>query len=100
MAGWGTPTAVRPGVNSVFVPNGDSRQETAILLVGTADEYGIDQRSIRAVSGGFYVSDELASVLYDESDEQTDEALASEESPTTSGNRAAKNTSTTVTDKE
>lgn len=88
----------RPGIDSPFVPNGDSRRETAILLVGTADEYGIDQRSIRSVSGGFYISEELADVLYAEDDGQQDEAPAPEAEPTkTSGNRAAKNR---VTDKE
>jgi len=89
----------RPGIDSPFVPNGESRRETAILLVGTADEYGIDQRSIRSVSGGFYISEELADVLFAEDDvEQPEEAPAPEAKPTkTSGNRAAKNR---VTDKE
>lgn len=50
----------------VFVPNGPSRKDTAIVLVGTADEYGIDQRSIKSVSGGFYITNELAELVYDE----------------------------------
>lgn len=48
----------------VFVPNGPNRQETAVLLVGTADEHGIDQRSIRSVSSGFYITEELADLIY------------------------------------
>lgn len=68
----------------MFIPNGASRQQTAILLTGTASEFGINQRSIRAAKGGFHISDELARVLYDESAIET------------SGNRAAKN----VTEKE
>jgi hypothetical protein len=72
--------------HTAFVPNGDSRRDTAVLLVGTATEYGIDQHSIKAVGGGFRITEELAAVLYDE-DEHTQEP---------SGNRAAKN----VTHKE
>jgi hypothetical protein len=50
----------------VFVPNGDSRKDTAIILVGTAREYGIDQRSIKTVAGGFHITSELADLVYDE----------------------------------
>lgn len=70
--------------HTAFVPDGDSRQQTAVLLVGTATEYGIDQHSIKAVPGGFRITEELADVLYDESTQEP------------SGNRAAKN----VTHKE
>lgn len=53
-----------------FVPDGDSRQDTAVLLVGTADEYGIDQRNIRAARGGFRISQSVADALgLDTSDE-------------------------------
>lgn len=77
MAGWGTNHVRGPGGFTAFVPNGYSRKETAILLVGTADEYGIDQRAIRAVLGGFFVSDELADVLGE--DAEADEIEESEE---------------------
>ena len=89
---------MRPGQSAPFVPNGESRKETAVLLVGTAAEYGIDQRAIRATSGGFYISDELADLLYDESAEEA-VPEPEPESPikNTSGNRAAK---TSDTDKE
>jgi hypothetical protein len=74
--------------HTAFVPNGNSRKDTAVLLVGTATEYGIHQHSIKAVGGGFRITQELADVLYDEStDDNTTEP---------SGNRAAKN----VTHKE
>lgn len=53
-----------PGADAPFVPNGASRRETAILLVGTAEEHGIDQRSIRATPSGFFVSEELADILW------------------------------------
>lgn len=46
-----------------FVPNGDSQRDTAILLVGTADEFGIDQRAIKSSREGFYITTELADVL-------------------------------------
>lgn len=65
----------------MFVPNGPSRKDTAVLLVGTAAEFGIDQRSIRALRSGFEISDELASLIYDE------------DTTKTSGNRAAKKNS-------
>lgn len=64
-----------------FVPNGLSRRETAILLVGTADEFGLPQRDIKARMGGFEITEELADVLYTESAKKT------------SGNRAAKKNS-------
>lgn len=71
--------------HSAFVPNGDSRRDTAVLLVGTATEYGIDQHSIKVVQGGFRITEELADVLYSDT-----------ETKRPSGNRAAKN----VTHKE
>ena len=68
------PRMLGQGGLTAFVPNGDSRQETAILLVGTASEYGIDQREIRATSGGFYISDRLADLLVDEDSEASSPA--------------------------
>lgn len=50
---------------TVFVPNGDSRQATAVLLTGTAREYDIDQREVKAVNGGFFISDRLADIVYE-----------------------------------
>lgn len=73
----------------MFVADGDSRRDTAVLLVGTADEFGINQRDIRAVSGGFVISDALAAILYPEIET---EPSVSDHQP--SGNRAAKNTVT------
>lgn len=65
-----------------FIPNdhSGSRQETAVLLIGTAREFGIDTHEVRTARGrtGFNISDRLADVL---DDEQTK----------TSGNRAEKN---------
>lgn len=79
---------------TVFVPNGDNRRETAILLVGTAREFGIDQRSIRTASGGFYITEDLADVLYDESEQDEPEPAPEDKGTTkTSGNRAAKKNS-------
>ena len=71
----------------MFVPNGKSRTETAILLVGTAREYGIDQREIRATATGFHISDRLAELVYPEPKKS-------------SGNRAAKGKKSTATNKE
>lgn len=84
-----------------FVPDDtmDSRKETAILLVGTAREFGIPQRSIQTTYGGFWITQELADVLYDESDDEPEVEAEPEAEPKTksksttktSGNRAAKN---------
>lgn len=51
-----------------FVPQGEDRRATARYLVQTADEHGIDQRSIRSTRGGFDITDELADVLYEDED--------------------------------
>lgn len=79
--------------STVFVPNGDSRTDTAVLLVGTAEEHGVDQRSIKATVGGFWVTEELADLVYAEVDEEPEPEPEPEpvKTPTkTSGNRAAK----------
>lgn len=73
---------------SVFVPNGDSRQDTVVLLVGTADEFGVSQKSIKATRSGFYITEELADLL----DGSADEGY-SEDDPESSGNRAEENDS-------
>lgn len=70
-----------------FIADGPSRRDTAVLLVGTADEFGIPQREISAVDGGFEISDALAAVLDKERKPKKK----------TSGNRAAK---TSTKDKE
>jgi len=69
---------VNPINPTIFVPDGDSRQDTAVLLVGTADEYGIDQRAIRAASGGFYVTDEVYDAVFGEgsADEEAEDEQA------------------------
>lgn len=71
---------------TAFVPQGDSRQETAQMLVQTAREHGIDQRSIRLAKGGFDITDELAEALGedvedDEDDETTEPAPDPNEIP-------------------
>lgn len=71
----------------VFVENGESRTETAVVLVGTASEYGLDRRSIQATDDGFFITEELARLVYEDPEPET---------PTTkktSGNRAAKKNS-------
>ena len=80
-------TFERPGL-SAFVPKGDDRRATARALVELADEHNIPQTSIQSANDGFYITDELADVLYDEGteddetvDESTDEAPA-ETAPT------------------
>jgi hypothetical protein len=81
---------------SVYVPNGESRQETAVLLVGTAEEHGIDQREIRASNGGFFISEALADLLYDDQPGEPAPVKTEDKTSTTktSGNRAAKNSTT------
>lgn len=95
----------RPKDSRVFVPNGESRRETAVLLVGTAGEIGMDTRLIRAVSGGFFIPDDLADVLYDAPERQPEEqastkttkkstsAKKSTSDKKASGNRAVKDNS-------
>lgn len=67
----------------------ENRKETAILLVGTAAEYGLPQADIKPVYDGFLITEELMLVVYPD-----DEAEAPEEpAKKTSGNRAAKKNS-------
>lgn len=74
-----------------FVPNGASRQETAILLVGTAEEFGVSQQDIRVVQGGFMISDALNDILTSElEDEDPKPAKKAAATKKTSGSRAAK----------
>lgn len=61
-----------------FVPNGNNQEETATLLVGTASEYGLSQRSIRATVGGFKISEELADIVFSDEAETEVEAEADE----------------------
>lgn len=51
-----------------FVSDGDNRTETAILLVGTAEEHGVSQDDIFATNGGFLVSEEVADLVRDYAD--------------------------------
>lgn len=108
-----------------FVPSGENVRETARMLVEAADEHGISQRAIRATNGGFDITEELADVLGEADVEDLDEAGLDEQdgdeipksvpatqtnpqsrkgqgdsTAKTSGNRAAKNTSTTTNSEE
>lgn len=79
----------------VFVPNGDSRQETATLLVGTAEEYNIDQRSIKVANSGFLITEELADIIYDGAEVEVEaEKPGPKTTKKTSGTKAVKNDST------
>lgn len=63
---------VTPMTNSdYFVPDGtfDSREATATALVGAADEFRISQRAVRATQGGFWITEELATVVFNDSDQ-------------------------------
>lgn len=73
----------------IFIPNGDSRTDTAVLLVGTAEEHDIPQSSIRATTGGFWVSEDLADLIYgDEPEVETTKTTTT--TTKASSNRAAK----------
>lgn len=75
----------------VFIPNGDSRRETAILLLGTAEENHLPPEDIHAdPHGGFWITDDLADILYDEGVIEEPEDPAPNK---TSGSRAAKKNS-------
>lgn len=58
------------GTHPYFVENAaaGTRKDTATLLVGTAREFGISQRSIKSSRTGFYITEELADVLYSEAE--------------------------------
>lgn len=51
-----------------FIPanTAGSRKDTAVLLVGTATEYGLDQHSILAAQGGFWITPELADLAFED----------------------------------
>lgn len=57
-----------------FVPSdaAGSRKETAVLLVGTAREYDIDQHSILAAQGGFWITADLARLVFEDEDKGTE----------------------------
>jgi hypothetical protein len=76
---------------TAFVPDGESRRDTAIILIGSAREYGLDDaKAVQAARGGFYISDELADLL--NAEQEAEPEAKPEPKKKTSGNRAAKNT--------
>lgn len=102
------PRQIGQGGLTAFVEStGADRRETAIILIGTARENDLDDaRHVRATTGGFYISDELADILYDEDADEGEEVSGNEpeteepEAPKArkrnkkaSGDRAAKNDS-------
>ncbi len=76
--------------HTVFVANDTvgSRKDTATLLVGTAREYNINQRSIRSTTSGYWITDELADLVFAEEPEP--EPTPAKAPTKTSGDRAAK----------
>lgn len=82
-----------------FVPNdtAGTRTDTAVLLVGTAHEHDIDQRDIASTTGGYWITDRLAALVFEEGDEADAEPETEPDTEpkgsNTSGNRAAKNDS-------
>lgn len=109
------PRQIGPGGLTAFVEStGADRRDTATILIGTAREAGLDDtQHVKSTTGGFYISDRLADILYDEDaegDEEVsgnqsdeDEEPETEEEPEApkarrrnkkaSGDRAAKNDS-------
>ena len=83
---------------SNFVPNStmETRQDTAVLLVGTAKEHGLTVRHhIASTSSGFFITDELAALVYDDSEDEDKKPDTKTEAPAkatkkTSGKQAAK----------
>lgn len=83
---------------TVFVPSGDSQRDTAVLLVGTAKEHGVDQRSILSTVGGFWITQNLSDLVFGEAEAAPEPEPEPEPKTTrkrasskkTSGNRAAK----------
>lgn len=60
----------------VFVPDQGDRQTMASTLADTAREHGLN-RHVRAdaARGGYWISDALADVVYDQDDENEEEAV-------------------------
>lgn len=58
-AGWGTPSWMQPGpeVGETFVQG--KTQATARALLDAADQLGLDRNTVRAVTGGFIVPNEV-----------------------------------------
>lgn len=87
--------------HTVFIPSdhAGSRKDTAILLVGTAREFGVSQQDIASARTGFYITQHLADILEQETAEPEAEESTTTTEPKkakspkkTSGNRAAKTT--------
>ena len=99
-----------------FIENGEDRKDTAVLLVGTAQEFMIPASDILPTPKGFWITERLADVLVEEGILSAEEADLATEDPApaeddasteeekstpapgkgnkkTSGNRAAKNKS-------
>lgn len=55
-----------------FIANDPDAKTTATLLVGTADEFGIDQHDIQKTQGGYNVTEEIARALYGEDFDATE----------------------------
>ena len=74
-----------------FVPadTEGTRQETAILLVGTAREFDIPQREIASTRGGYMISERVFEAVFGADVEVVHED-PTEDHTNTSGNRAAK----------
>lgn len=66
-----------------FVPSdaAGSRKETAVLLVGTAREFGVSQQDIASTHNGFWISDALADVLDAEVEEVQPEEVQPKAEP-------------------
>lgn len=87
--------------DSVFYPDGASRSQSAVLLLGTAEEFGIAPRTVKAVKGGFWITQDLADILAKDLAEQDSSSEAASAPKKASGNRAGKKNSTaTGTNKE
>lgn len=64
-------TFEKPGLDA-FVPYGDDRAETARTLTNLADKHNISQNDIHAANDGFYITEALADLLYEDGDESGD----------------------------
>jgi len=85
-------------VLDVFVPDIGERQATASLLVDAATDNGFSQSHIRsdAARGGFWISNDLADIVYDDSTEEVPEEepapKAPAKAPAKTGSTAKKGT--------
>jgi hypothetical protein len=79
---------------SVFIPDGGDRKATAYVLVEAAEQNGLPQSHVRSDASrrGFWISDALADIVYDDSAEEEPAPKTPAKAPAKTGSTAKKGT--------